>query len=165
MRPVAKAGVVALGYIAAFALAWLVVDLYIASTNGQDRQTYGMMYAFGDDLLFLGVFGLAGIPVTALALFFLRPVHAFWRALSLVALAVITTSVAAFVVYVVAARLGIASTFVTLRMFVAPMFAIFFFLSGAIAPNRSARTRLLVAMAVELTTFTYVAVTWFRGTP
>lgn len=59
MRPAAKAGLVAIGYIAALAIAFLVTRIYIAATNGPDRQTYGAMFDFGDSLLFLGVFGLA----------------------------------------------------------------------------------------------------------
>src|SRR5438045_8405183 len=73
MRPIAKAGIVAGGYVAAFAVARLVVSIYVASTSGPDRQTYGAMFGFGDMLLFLAVFGLAAVPATAAALFFLRP--------------------------------------------------------------------------------------------
>jgi len=37
------------------------------------------MYAFGDSVLFLGVLGVAAIPATGTALFFLRPRQGFWR--------------------------------------------------------------------------------------
>jgi hypothetical protein len=77
MRPVAKAGLVTLGFIAAFAIAWLVVGIYVAATSGPDRQSSSGMYAFGDSLLFLGAFGLAAVPATGAALFFLRPRPAF----------------------------------------------------------------------------------------
>jgi hypothetical protein len=60
MRPLARVGLVAGGYAAAFAIAQLAVTLRIAATSGPDRQDYGAMYAFGDPLLFLAVFGLAG---------------------------------------------------------------------------------------------------------
>ena len=47
MRPAAKAGIVIAGYVAAVAVASLVLRVYIATTSGADRQTYGGMYAFG----------------------------------------------------------------------------------------------------------------------
>ena len=53
MKPVAKAGLVAIGYVAALAVALLVVGMYVARTSGPDRQSYGAMFAFGDSLLFL----------------------------------------------------------------------------------------------------------------
>ena len=67
MRPAAKAGIVVAGYVAAVAVASLVLRVYIAATSGPDRQTYGGMYAFGDSLLFLGVAGVAAIPATGAA--------------------------------------------------------------------------------------------------
>jgi len=65
-KPAAKLGIVAAGYVVALAIAALVTSVYVASTSGPDRQTYGGMYAFGDSVLFLGVFGVAAIPATAL---------------------------------------------------------------------------------------------------
>jgi hypothetical protein len=67
MRPFVKAGFVAIGYVAAFAIAWLIVGMYVAATSSPDRQ--GGMSAFGDSLLFLAVFGLAAVPATGAALF------------------------------------------------------------------------------------------------
>src|SRR5438067_12811354 len=95
-----QAGIVTVGYVGAFAIAWVIVKIYISATGGPDRQTYGVMFDFGDSLLFLGVFGLAAVPATAAALFFLRPRPAFWLTLSVAALVVATTSVAAFLVQI-----------------------------------------------------------------
>src|SRR2546427_523028 len=96
MRPLVKVGLVGAGYIGAFALASAVVTAYVAATSGPDRQNYGAMFAFGDDLLFLGVFGVAAVVPSGAALFFLRPYRSFWRVLSVTALVVATTAVAAF---------------------------------------------------------------------
>ena len=82
MRPAAKAGIVVAGYVAAVGVASLVLRVYIAATDGPDRQTYVGMYAFGDSLLFLGVASVAAIPATGAALFFLRPYRGFWKVLS-----------------------------------------------------------------------------------
>ena len=86
MRPLVKVGLVGAGYIGAFALASAVVTAYVAATSGPDRQNYGAMFAFGDDLLFLGVFGVAAVVPSGAALFFLRPYRSFWRVLSVTAL-------------------------------------------------------------------------------
>src|SRR5438034_10033264 len=96
MRPLVKVGLVGAGYIGAFALASAVVTAYVGATSGPDRQNYGAMFAFGDDLLFLGVFGVAAVVPSGAALFFLRPYRSFWRVLSVTALVVATTAVAAF---------------------------------------------------------------------
>jgi hypothetical protein len=64
MRPVAKASLVALGYVAALAVTLLVAGIHLAETSGADRQ--GGMSAFGDSLMLLAVFGLAAVPATVL---------------------------------------------------------------------------------------------------
>ena len=66
-----KVGLVAAGYVVALLIASAGVALYVASTSGPDRKTYGGMYAFGDSLLFLAVFALAAAPATGAALYFL----------------------------------------------------------------------------------------------
>jgi hypothetical protein len=168
MRPVAKAGLVAIGYIAALAIALLVVSIYVAATSGPDRQGSSGMYAFGDSLLFLATFGLAAVPATGAALFFLRPRPAFWVTLSVASLAVASTSLAAFLIYVAPTAfdsrslLHSWSDFAVLRILVAPLFAIVFALSGLFAPNRSARISLMAATTIEMTVFAYAAFTWFH---
>jgi hypothetical protein len=77
MKPFAKAGLVAAGYIAAFAIASAVVAIYIAATDASDWQASSGMFAFGGSLLFVAVFGLAAVPATGAALFFLRSYRAF----------------------------------------------------------------------------------------
>src|SRR5262245_20088783 len=99
MRPAMKAGIVVAGYVAAVAVAWLVVHIYIAATSGLDRQTYGGMYAFGDSLLFLGVAGVGAVPATGAALFFLRPHRGFWSILSIGGLATAGTAILASVLF------------------------------------------------------------------
>ena len=99
MRPLAKVGLVGAGYIGAFALASAVLTVYVAATSGPDRQSYDGMFAFGDSLLFLAVFGVAAVVPSCAALFFLRPYRSFWSALSVTAVVVATTAVAAFFDY------------------------------------------------------------------
>src|SRR4051812_47540036 len=81
MRPSAKAGVVVLGLVLAFVAAWVAVDLRQRATQGPDAQASAGMYAFGDLVLGVGVFGVLALIPAALALVWLRPVARFWSAL------------------------------------------------------------------------------------
>ena len=148
------------GYVVAFLIASAVVAIYVAATNGADRQTYGAMYDFGDSLLFLAVFGVAAVPATAAALFFLRPCRSFWLVLSAVALALALTSVAACIEFVAARTAFRAGSIpsawsgpAVLRILVAPLFALTFLLSSLFAPSRSARIALIAATVVEAAIF------------
>jgi hypothetical protein len=135
-------------------------------TRVPDRETYGAMFACGDILLFLAVFGVASVPATAVSLLFLKTRTAFWRVLAVASLAVAATAIAGLVGHVVpggfnsSSFLRIWSSFGTLRILVAPLFAIFFLLAGLIAPIRPARICLLVASLVEAAVFVWVVVTW-----
>lgn len=140
MRPVAKAGLVALGYIAAFAIALLVVGTYLATTSSPDRQ--GGMAAFGDP--------------------------AFWLTLSIASLAAASTSVAAVLIYAPPRAFDPPSlvhswsALAVLRILAAPLFAMFWLLSGLFAPNRSSRLSLIAASTIEMAVFAYVAFRWFH---
>ena len=90
MQTVSKLGLVLLGYGMAFLVALGVTALYVTSTAGPDRDTYAGMYAFGDAILFLLVLGVASLPATALALYFLRHNRPFWIALAVLAIASFT---------------------------------------------------------------------------
>jgi hypothetical protein len=168
MRAPAKVGLVVAGYVVAFLVASGVVAIYVARTSGPDRQTYAAMYHFGDSLLFLAVFGVAAVPSTGAALFFLRSHRPFWRAFSVAALAIAASGLAAFVAYVSAQTadagsvLHFWSAIAVLRIFVAPLFALVFLLSGLFAPGRSSRIALFVATLVEAAVSACVALIWFH---
>ncbi len=168
MRPLVKVGVVVAGYVVAFLVAFAVVAIHVAATSGPDRQRYSVMYGFGDDLLFLTVFGVAAVPPTAAALFFLRSYRSFWLVLSVVALCIATTGLVALIDYVAPRTADAGSVLHTwsalagLRILSAPSFALAFLLSGPFAPNRSSRIALRVATAIEATVFASVAFIWFH---
>ncbi len=160
MTPRTKVVSILGGYVLAFLIACAVVAIYVAATSGADRQTYAAMYDFGDSLLFLAVFGVAAVPATAAALFFLRPCRSFWLVLSIVALVLALTGVAACVEFLAARtafRAGSTpspwSGLAVLRILVAPLFSLAFLLSGLFAPSRFARIALIVATVVEAAIF------------
>ena len=159
---------VAAGYLMALVIAGVVVGIYAAATDGPDRQAYSGMFAFGDSILFLGIFAVAAIPATGAALFFLRTYPLFWRVFVAGALAMTTTGVAVFVDFLAsqnaatASFLGAWSMLSPLRILLAPLFAIVFFLGVLFAPTRPTRMAFFGAAAIETVVFVSVAFIWFR---
>ena len=155
MKPIAKVGLVLAGYVAAGMIATAVVAAYIATTNSPDRQTYGAMYDFGDSLLFLAVFGAAASVPSGAALFFLRPYPRFWQAISVAALAIAVTGILAVIDFLLARHAAAGPTvsiwpaLATLRILIAPLFALSFLVAGWFAQERAFRVRLLRAGMVE----------------
>jgi len=169
LTPFAKVGLVAGGYLAALATTWVAVKSYIAATSGPDRELYAAMYDFGDSLLFLAVLGVAATVPTGAALYWLRPSPGFWARLSIAALTIAWTSLAAMPAYFAPMAFGASgplrtlSSIAVLRILVAPLFVLFFLLSSLLAPNRKARISLLAATAMEAVAFACVASWWFHS--
>lgn len=160
-----KVGLVVGGYCIAFVFAFVVVAFYAAYVSGPDMGSSGM-YAFGDSLLFLAVFAVAAILPTGAALFFLRSSRIFWIALSLMAPATAATGLAAFVIYFAergaesSSVLHACSALAVLRILVAPLFGLTFFLCALFAPNRPYRIAPLVAAVIEAMVFVCVGLVW-----
>ncbi len=90
-----KISMVLAGYLAALVVAFLAVAVRMATTSGPDAQASSGMYAFGDALLFVAVFGIVGLLPTGLGLVFLRPYRLFWLILSTIGAVIATTAVIA----------------------------------------------------------------------
>jgi hypothetical protein len=169
MRPIAKVGIVVGGYALAFIAACAVMAAYVALTSGPDRQNYAGMFAFGDGLLFLGVFALAAVPATVAGLFFLRPFRSFWIALSVLALSIAATGLASMAVYIALRHVppndphSIWSAVAVLRVLIAPCFALGFLVAAAVAPGRGSRAAFLVSFAAEGVTYTPFVLMWFQA--
>ena len=71
MSRLAKLGLVVGGYVAACLIASGVLYLWQLSTQNASAQASAGMYAGGDVLLFLGVFGVLALIPTGLAGYFL----------------------------------------------------------------------------------------------
>jgi hypothetical protein len=131
MKPLLKVAVVAGGYIAAFLMAYATVAIRVANTSGPDAQASSGMYAFGDAVLFVAVFGVAALVPTGAALVFLRPYRRFWTVLSALGLAVAVTGITAALLFAVG-RHATSSPLATwaglsvLRILVAPLLALTF---------------------------------------
>jgi hypothetical protein len=124
------------------------------------------MYAFGDALLFVGVFGVCALVPTGAGLVFLRPYERGWRLLSVAALALAVTGVAAAILYAVgrhatASPLATCAAFSVLRILAAPLLALTFLLCTLLAPYPFARYALGGAALMEAAVSTYAGLVWF----
>lgn len=155
-----KISLVAGGYLAAFAAAWVGMDIYEGLTQVMRSQSSGGMVAFGDSIMFFFMFGAAALIPTALAFYFSRPLLKFWSFLSYAALAfavtgplmeMANTALKAFGFYTLpmTAAAAIISFLGLMRIFASPVMAGVFFLAVLIAPEPATRKRLLIAMGIE----------------
>jgi hypothetical protein len=164
--PAAKISLVAGGYLMAVIVAAAAVILRVAFTSDPNAQASSGMYAFGDCLLFAGVFSAAALLPTAAGLYFLRPYPAFWMVFSWLCLTVAVTSLAAAAIYQCGRQAAEPSTLSTLaslsmlRVLMAPPLAIAFLLSALLGPSRNPRLVLLVATAMETLVSAYAGFVW-----
>lgn len=149
MKPSLKVAVLAGGYTAAFLIASSAVLIHIANTSGPDAQASSGMYAFGDALLFVVIFGVCALAPTGAALFLLRPYGAFWTVLSALGFAMAITGVTAAILFAVGRHaatspLATWAAYSVLRMIlVAPILAFSFLVCTILSPQRSHRVAFL----------------------
>ncbi len=162
-----KISLVAGGYAAAFAAAWVGEDIYERLTWVMRSQSSQGMVAEGDAILFLILFGAAALVPTGLALYFTRSSLKFWSILSkaagvfaltgpLMEMANMTMKALKLLELPMRMPWDLLSFFCLARVFAAPLLMGAFFLSVLIAPEPSSRKRLLFAMGVEIALFGFV---------
>jgi hypothetical protein len=156
MSGLAKIAAVLAGYVVALVIGGGVVYLRELETQGPDAQASAGMYAFGDAILFAAVFGAVALLPTGLALYFLRPVRAFWTALSIAASTLAVAGIAAVSVMRFASAQPPDDTLWAFTVFlgfvllsVAPLLAAAFLMSSFIAPTRASRWVLACAAIIE----------------
>lgn len=166
LKPFLKLAVVVGGYIAAFLVASVAVAIRLANTSGPDAQASSGMYAFGDAVLFVAVFGVSALVPTGAALLFLRPYRYFWTVLSSLGLAVGGTGVAAAILFAVgknatSSPLSTWAEFSVLRILIAPLFALTFFVCTVLSPRRFPRFAFLAATVMDAAVSAYGGAVWF----
>ena len=168
--PLLKVLAILAGYSAALFAASAAVYVRQLDTQGPDAQASGGMYAFGDSVAFVAVFGVVALFPTGLGFYFLRPVRTFWTILAIVALALGATgpvSVAAIALTSSLPNLPpfvqVCQFFSVMRILGSPLLAAGFLLGGCLAPTRFARWALLGATAVEGLVTAYAIFHWYIG--
>jgi hypothetical protein len=140
------------GYAVALGVAIAVVVLRTLTVP----QASSGMYAFGETILFAGVFGLLAVVPTSLALYFLRGYQPLWVAASRSSIALGVLAIAAGGVVLWVSRSGNPAPAVALAhfaalilLFMAPLLAVTFALAALIAPAARFRAQLALAAAME----------------
>ena len=150
-----KLGIVGGGYGVALLVGLLVAQTGIWMTAG-NNQASGGMAAFGDCVLFLGVFGAAAIIPTCAVYYFLRPLRSFWTVYGGGALLLAATALASAAVFFLTRDDPGASGWLNLavlRLVAAPPFAILMFLGGIFSPMASSRWMLFAGGVLESIAF------------
>ena len=137
------------GYAGAALLAGLAVGVRQVFIDPAAAAAAGGMYAAGDAMLYLGVFGMASLAPTGLALYILRDTPRFWAGLAGISLAIAATAPFALVEYVLDRSLLQALS--VLRLLGSPLVAVGLSLCALICPGSAAASRrtLLLAAAGE----------------
>jgi hypothetical protein len=165
MKPILKVGLIIGGYIAAFLIASVTIAIWIAMTSGPEARAASGMYAFGDALLFIAVFGVSALVPTGGALFFLRPYRRFWTVLSVMAVLFAITGSIAVGLFAIGreptSSVAVWAVFSVPRILAAPLFALAFLICAVISPSRSHRSILLLATIFEAAVSGYGAFVWF----
>jgi hypothetical protein len=140
-------------------------------TQGPEAQASAGMYAFGDLIIFVAVFGGLALFPTGLALYFLRPFKKFWTVLSTASLALAATAPVAALVMLLAlsqqpndeSALFLLAGLGCWRMFAAPLLTPVFILAAFIAPTRLSGWVLVAAAAIEGVIGAYAHFHWFES--
>lgn len=157
-----KLGVIFAGYATAFLLTCAFFYVRELVMPQDPSQASGGMQAFGDLMLFLGMFGVLSLIPTGLALYFLRSHAGFWTLFSILCLAFACTGPVAAVF--VQSSCCILELFKIPRILGAPLFCLAFLISAVIAPrrhspavaaSRSSRPLFLAAAAIEAAVSAY----------
>jgi hypothetical protein len=166
MKPLHKAGVVVGGYIASAIIAVAAVTARNATIDPAVALASSGMYAFGDLMLFVAVFGVCALVPTGAMLYFARPYATVWNVLSVTSVIVAITGVMSAIVYAIGRNetdsvLGMLATASVLRILIAPLLALAFAVCAVIVVDRTPRRRLFAASAMEAAVSVYAAIVWF----
>jgi hypothetical protein len=144
------------GYGLAFFASVLAVAIYDRRFTAADNQAMGGMIAGGEMIYGIGVFVLASLVPTGLALWFVRRHRPTWSAFSTVCLAFAVAGLGAVASVIVtrgATRPGImmlVDLFGLFQTLGSPLWIGAFALFALLAPARDLRRRMLVAAAIEV---------------
>jgi hypothetical protein len=167
MNKFGKIGIVIAGYILACVAAYAATYIQELATRGTDAQASQGMFAFGQSILFMLVFGGLALIPTVLAFYFLRSSEKFWNWFAVLCLAY---SIMGLVVVIANALMNangayasssfavVLSLLGVLGVFGAPLLILGFLILAIIAPLRRPRLLLLASAAFEILAELYVLV-------
>lgn len=155
LRTPAKVGFVVFGVVVAFGAAWIAVDLRQRMIPLADQSASSGMYAFGDLLSGVAVFGVVALVPLALTLYWLRSVNWFWT--TIVSCALLFAATGPFAVLVGGWMQPKANSWVLLLAFARvgamPLSALACFTTACFAPQTRQRWLLAAVGALEAVLF------------
>jgi hypothetical protein len=160
-----KIGIIVVGYILACVGAYVATYIQELTTRGTDAQASQGMFAFGQSILFLFVFGGLALIPTVLAFYFLRSSEKFWNGFAALCLAFSITGLIvvianalmnANILYIAESSAAVVSLLGVLGAFGAPIFIVGFLVLAVIAPARRPRLLLLASAGLEILGELYV---------
>ena len=169
MKKPIKIGIVIGGYIFALAGAFAATYIQELSTRGTDAQASQGMFAFGQTILFLLVFGGLALIPTVLAFYFLRSSVKFWNGcavlclvFSIIGLIIVIANALmnANVLHISKSSAAVVSLFGVLRAFGAPLLIVGFLVLAVIAPSRRPRVLLFASAGLEILGGLYMLVSF-----
>lgn len=153
MSRLSQLGVVLAGYGAAFVVSCAALYTWTLLNPSQNSQG---MQAFGDAVMFVGLFGVLSLVPTGLALYFLRPLEKLWTGFSIASLAFAATGPFAAVTQWIPQAGGTTVQLLSVpRIMAAPLLGVGLLTSGFIAPTRRSRLGLLAAAGIEIVVSVY----------
>lgn len=158
-----KIGIVLVGYVLALLVALAVSHIRAENTPASASQG---MSAFGDLILFLGVFGLLALVPTALLLFFLRPFAGFWIGFGVLCLALTLagplTEIANTIIHLTgdfrSPTADVLSLLGLFYVFGSPLFFLGLLVIALVAPSGRPRLLMLLSAGFAFLTGTYALV-------
>ena len=165
MNTSAKTGIVIAGYILACVGAFAAAYINELATRGTDAQASQGMFAFGQSILFMLVFGGLALIPTVLAFYFLRASEKFWNGFallclvfSIIGIVVVVTNalINARILHISESSAAVVSLFGVLGAFGGPILIIGFLILAVIAPSRHPRILLLASAGLEIVGELYV---------
>ena len=167
MKKSVKIGIVIAGYILALVDAFVLTYIRELAAQGTDAQASQGMFGFGQDILFLLVFGGLALIPTVLAFYFLRSSEKFWNWFAVLCLAFSISGVVVVIAnawinanggYGSSSIAAVLSLFGVLGMFGAPLLIVGFLILAVIAPSARSRFLLLTSAGIEILAELYVLV-------
>ena len=167
MTRVAKIGLVLAGYVAAVLAAIAAGWLYDARVSSLPYDTSGGMYAAGEMLQSLAAFLVVALVPTLLALWFLRRNERFWNVVAVLSIAFAGLGLIAVLIPLATkgrtdhVALMLLELFGLAHLLGAPFWVIAFVLFAFLAPTRSTRRQMFVALGIEVAVGVCALVHWF----
>jgi hypothetical protein len=163
----AKITLVIGGYVAAVVAGGVAAWAYDVHTRSLPYDTSGGMYAGGELMASLAAFAIVALVPTSMALWFLRRHTGFWNAVAILSVGFASVGLVAVLVSMVTngtprgAPLMVVELLGLSQLLGAPFWCAAFILFTVMAPTREIRSRMSLAVVMEVVIGVFAFIHWF----